>query len=135
VGTARTTKNTSFVVKYCCYLATSCTAVHTGHSSYCCVFARTCILSRCLAMGICATICFSFLYFYSKRISLIYEYLGSYTQVSFEMSTETYLGILVKCTLFYSILTKIGTPEKILLNASSVKSNEKPSNISRVICG
>jgi hypothetical protein len=40
------------------YLATSCSTVQREHSSYYCVFAGTCILSRCLAMGICVTIYF-----------------------------------------------------------------------------
>jgi hypothetical protein len=50
-------ENTVF---YCwillCYLATCCSTVHRKHSSYCCVFVGTCILSRCLAMCICVTI-------------------------------------------------------------------------------
>jgi hypothetical protein len=39
-----------------CYLAMSCITVHREHSCYFCVFARTCILSCCLAMSICLTI-------------------------------------------------------------------------------
>jgi hypothetical protein len=34
-----------------CYLATRCSMIHREHRSYCCVFAGTYILSRCLAMG------------------------------------------------------------------------------------
>jgi hypothetical protein len=33
------------------YLTTSCSTVHREHSSYCCVFVGTCILSSCLAVG------------------------------------------------------------------------------------
>jgi hypothetical protein len=51
--------NMENTVFYCrvllCYLAMSCSTAHTEHSFYC-VFARTCILSRCLAMDICVTI-------------------------------------------------------------------------------
>jgi hypothetical protein len=39
-----------------CYLTTSFITVHREHSSYCCVFCGTSILSRCLAMGICVTV-------------------------------------------------------------------------------
>jgi hypothetical protein len=39
-----------------CYLETRCSTVHREHSSYCCVFAGTCILSRCLAMGTCVEV-------------------------------------------------------------------------------
>jgi hypothetical protein len=39
-----------------CYLVTRWSWVHREHSSYYCVFAGTCILSRCLAMGRYVTI-------------------------------------------------------------------------------
>jgi hypothetical protein len=49
-------ENTSSLIKLLCYLATSCSMVHREHSSLCCLFAGTCILTRCLAMDICFTI-------------------------------------------------------------------------------
>jgi hypothetical protein len=51
-------ENTSQLSELLCYLATSCSAVHREHRSCCCVFAGTCILSRCPAMDVCVTIYF-----------------------------------------------------------------------------
>jgi hypothetical protein len=49
-------ENTVFSCRVLCYLATFCSMVHREHISYSCVFAGTCILSRCLAIGRYVTI-------------------------------------------------------------------------------
>jgi hypothetical protein len=50
-------ENPVFSCPVLCYLATSFSTVQREHSSYCCVFAGTRILSRCLAVGRYVTIC------------------------------------------------------------------------------
>jgi hypothetical protein len=57
LGLGRTTLKTPLLLsELLCNLATSCSMAHREHSSYCCVFVGTCILSRCLAMIIFVTI-------------------------------------------------------------------------------
>jgi hypothetical protein len=59
---------------FLCYLATSCSMIHREHSSYFCVFAGKCILSRCLAMGICITRLYQdFLLNYSLYLKVIFS--------------------------------------------------------------
>jgi hypothetical protein len=51
IDSARTTQKIPLLLsEYLRNLATSCSMAHREHTSYCCVFAGTCILSRCLAM-------------------------------------------------------------------------------------
>jgi hypothetical protein len=63
---SRVIKNARLLVRY---VATSCRTVRRGHRSYCCVFAGTCTMSRCLATVICVTILFRDLFSIFKRLS------------------------------------------------------------------
>jgi hypothetical protein len=112
-------ENTVFSCRvFLCYLTTRCSTVYKEHSSYCCVFAETCILSRCLAIGICVTVFYGrCLYVYlSKNLPVSLSHTISFItiiQISKNLLLETFTKFLS-----WAILIHTSFPSAIQLSVS-----------------
>jgi hypothetical protein len=88
IASARTTYKTPLLLlELLCYLPASCSMVHREHSSYFCVFAVTCILSRCLAMVVFVTIWIT----RNSELLIVTSYVLGYDAVQFVLLLDSSL--------------------------------------------